>query len=466
MRLSIHILTGVFLWGGIGLLLGQDIPMPSENSFREDVNVDDLGVVDDRFVELYFKALEYKSVDKPTRAIEVLEEALTIDSNQPYIYFEIGKNQAYKEHYDAAESNYKKSLELAPGRIEILENLYHLYFDKRAYAKALDIVNQMVKKDKKYLDNKANVLYKTGDYDGALELLDRLDDQMGKLPYRNGMRQQIYAASAKDVKKDWAKNFERLERNIIEDPKDEQSYLQLIYFYFEKGQKEKAYEIAKKLEQEVPHSKQVHIALYKFYLDEGNSDAAIASIMIVLKEDDIDKEFKFNMVKDLLIYVKKNPRLETKLTELVNRFGDDDENGKIYMILGDYFFEKGKKEEALDYYSAVSDDTPKEFDLLKSKILIQIDFKKFSKVASLSAAGIEKYPAQPVLYLFHGIANNELGKAKIALESLNNGVDYLIDDVKLEMKFYKQMARAYRILGVHEKADDYLKKAQELQSKL
>ncbi len=452
---------------GILLFLMTTIPVfAQEQSYKKDINEDDLGEVTDQFNELFFKALKLKSTGNHDKAVYALNKALKINDKQGYIYFELAKNHDKIEHYDEADKNYKKALELAPHRTEILEFMYRFYYRYDKFENALWVINNLVKKNPKYENAKVDVLYQNKQYEEALILLDDIDAKYGKSKDRSWKRQNIYSASAKDEKQHWKRSVERLKKKIVEDPTDEQSYLQLIIYYYEKGEPNKAYDISKKLEKEVPDSKIVHYALYKQYLEKGDSDSAIESIMIVLKEDEIGKEFKHNMINDLLIYVKKNPRMQTKLTELIERFANDEDNNKIYMILSDFKLKKGSKDENLGYYNSISENISQDFELLKSKILIQMDFNKFNKVALLSEEGIEKYPAQPILYLFNGIANNKIENPKAALKSLNAGIDYIIDNTKMEADFYKEIAKAYKRLGEVSKATTYEKKAAQLQFKL
>jgi len=454
----------VFRWL---FLLGVIIPvLAQEENFQKDVNEDDLGEVTDEFDALFFEALKLKSTKNHDKAIYRLNDALKINSKKGYIYFELAKNHDQVEHYEEADKNYKRALELAPHRKEILEFMYRFYYRYDKFDNALLVINKLVKENPKYENAKVDVLFQSKQYDEALELLDDIEERYGTSSERSWKRQLISAATAKDEKRDWKKNIQRLEKSIISDPKDEQSYLQLIIYYYEKGEAKKAYAVAKRLQKERPDSKIVHYALYRQYLDKGNSDAAIESIMIVLKEDAIGKQFKHNMVYDLLLYVKKNPRMQAKLTELVERFANDEDNDKIYMILSDFKLQSGSKDDDLTYYNSISDNVSKDFELLKSKILIQMDFNKFDKVALLSEEGIEKYPAQPILYLFNGIANNKRENAKEALASLQTGIDYIIDDAKMETDFYNEMAKACRMLGLGSKAGAYDKKVKQLQSKL
>ena len=61
----------------------------------------------------------------------------------------------------------------------------------------------------------------------------------------------------------------------------------------------------------------------------------------------------------------------------------------------------------------------------------------------------------------NGKALNLQKSYKKALESLQNGIDFVIDDATMEASFYKQMAAAYQGLGKTKEAEKFRKKAKK-----
>ena len=74
------------------------------------------------------------------------------------------------------------------------------------------------------------------------------------------------------------------------------------------------------------------------------------------------------------------------------------------------------------------------------------------------------YPAQPILYLIHGVTLNELNQGKKASETLEMGLDFVIDDSKMEQDFYKQLSIAYTLQNNTNKAKSLSDKAKQLES--
>lgn len=100
----------------------------------------------------------------------------------------------------------------------------------------------------------------------------------------------------------------------------------------------------------------------------------------------------------------------------------------------------------------------KKYETLE-KLLLKLENENATKLLKYSQQGLELFPAQPTVYLMKGKALNTLKKYKEALETLQNGIDFVIDDKKLLAKFYKEFGKAYKGLGNKKEADKYFKKA-------
>jgi tetratricopeptide (TPR) repeat protein len=192
-------------------------------------------------------------------------------------------------------------------------------------------------------------------------------------------------------------------------------------------------------------------------LDEGNASEAIKSMKIVFASEEVDKETKYKVLGDFIQFVNENPEYETELAEIVNQFSV--ENGRVYEKLGDYYAAKNRKEDALKAYEKGIIQDPDNYNLLKNTLLFQLEFKKYEAAAKLSAEGLEIFPAQALLYLLNGVANNGLEKSDAAIESLETGLDFILDDPKMERDFYEQLSFAYTTKGDTQKAKMYSEKA-------
>lgn len=418
---------------------------------------DDLGNVSDTYQENFFEALKQRGIENHELALEALKKAEKAAKKDPKleapVFFEIGKNLISVRRYRDGEAYLRRVLDMEGQKLDVMEVLYDLYYEEKDYNSAIALVKELIVFDEDYKEDLANLYSRTRQYDKALEVLDELDESWGESDYRNALRTQIYRTTGNSTGE-----IEKLEERIEGNKKNEKDYLNLIFLYSEQDNPEKAYETAQELLKQYPNSKLVHLALYKFYLDEGKTQEALNSMDIVFETDDIDLTSKYRVLGDFIQFVNKNPQYEDKLENIVSQFSEEN-SGLVYEKLGDYYIEKERKEEALKFYEkGIILDTDN-FSLLKNTLLLQIDFKKFNEAKMLSAKGLEIFPAQPLLYLLNGVANIGLQKPDAAIESLELGVDFVIDNPKMEKDFYIQLRDAYQQKGDTKKAANFDKKA-------
>lgn len=435
--------------------------VPQINYAQVDLNklpTDDLGNFEDEFQELFYEALKQKGIENYDRSVEALLKCIELDKSVPVLYFELGKNYNKLKNFGAAEDALKESVSKSPNNEWFLDELYEFYVQQGEQDKAIKTVKQLVKFHPDYKEDLATLYFKTKKYNDALKLLDELDAEFGVSYARDATRNRIYDATGR--KKDQIKN---LEARVDSNPEKESNYLALIFRYSENNQKEAAFKTAKELLKINPNSQIVHLALYKFHLDDGNAEKAIESMKIVVKSNQIKPEAKQKVLTDFVQFVKKNPQYESDLVEATTSVSDVND-GKTLLELGQYYFKKGEKEKALKYFEDASKLENENFTILKHILLLHIDLEHYEVAEKKSSKALEKYPSQPLCYLVNGVALNQLNKAKKAIDVLESGLDWILDDPKMEIDFYKQLSKAYTFLNNTAKAKAFSDKAKKLES--
>lgn len=99
----------------------------------------------------------------------------------------------------------------------------------------------------------------------------------------------------------------------------------------------------------------------------------------------------------------------------------------------------------------------KSFKIL-TKLLNSLDKENDASLLSYSEEGMSLFPAQPIVYLMNGKALNKNKQFKKAVESLQNGIDFVIDDKSLKNRFYNELIKAYKGLGDSKNVIKYQKK--------
>ncbi len=429
----------------------------SQVDFNKTPN-DDLGNVEDEFQEYFFEALKQKGIENYDRAVDALQKCLNLNSKNPTIYFELGKNYNKLKNFGAAENALKKAISMQPNNEWFLDQLYEVYLQQDDINNAIKTIKQLVKYHSDYKEDLAALYVREKKYKYALELLDELGNDFGISKSRDAMRNDIYniSGNAED-------RIQNLEQRIANNPNNEDNHLKLIYRYSQLGHNKKAYKAAKNLLNLKPNSKFVHLALYKFYLQDHNTEAAINSIKIVLVSSEINADAKAKVFKDFVGFVAKNPEYETTLMDIMVLV-DNNKDAKTYSNLGNYYLNAGDKVKALSNFKAALKENPNDFKLIKDILLLQLDMQNYNTVLEESKRALELYPAQPILYLANGVASNKLKRYKDAIDNLEMGLDFLIENPKMESDFYSELSIAYKAIDNISKSEAFAKKVEALKS--
>jgi len=347
---------------------------------------------------------------------------------------------------------------MQPDNVWFLDELYDVYYQQDDINNAIKTIKQLVKYHPDYKEDLAALYVREEKYKQALELLDELDGDLGISESRDAMRNDIYSITGNADDR-----IENLEQRIANNPNNEDNHLKLIYRYSQTGDRKNAFKAAKNLLKVKPDSKFVHLALYKFYLQDGKIEDAIGSVKIALTSPEINADAKAKVLKDFVGFVAKNPEYESDLID-VTALVDDNKDAQTHSDLGQYYLKAGDKAKALLNFKEALKQDPNDFKLIKDVLLLQLDIKDYKAVISDSEHALELYPAQPILYLVNGVANNNLNEHKKAIDNLEMGLDFLVDNPNMEADFYSQLSIAYKALNNISKSETFAKKAQALKA--
>lgn len=104
----------------------------------------------------------------------------------------------------------------------------------------------------------------------------------------------------------------------------------------------------------------------------------------------------------------------------------------------------------------------KEYTILQEILNKEFSSKLFKMLYNDSKEGLELFPAQPFLYKMNGLALINLKKYNEAITVLTIGIDFVVDDIRLEASFYELLSKSYEGLNNKAEALKYKQKAESL----
>jgi tetratricopeptide (TPR) repeat protein len=430
--------------------------------FSDEVNVDDLGDVSDDFKDSFFNALAAKAIGNHDKAILYLEVCEGLEPESGAVQYEMGKNYLMSDAFAKAEQKINRAIELE-GEIEwLLETLYDVYDKQKEYEKAIAVLEKLAKINVNYEELLPYRYFRVGNEEQALAIINKLDKRLGDNQRRNQLRIQLEARLGANEVRDG--NIVDLEAAITSDPKDEKAYINLIYLYSKKNNTQRVQEIAELLDKNLPNSDKAQLALYKIYLQAGKTSKGIKSMQMVFESSQFDTETKINVLNDF-IQSGATDIEDEEIQNAIDNFADQVEDVKAFDALGGYYLKRKDAVRAISFYEKGLELEDKNYELIKKVALLSIDIKDYKKTLEITQTALDVFPAQALLYLLIGVAHNNLNEPDQAIDQLEMGLSFLLDEPKLENDIYQQLALSYDLKGNTTKATKMRSKIKLLSNK-
>jgi len=421
---------------------------------------EDIAMATDEYQDSFYESLKQKGIENYDKAIVSLEKCIKLKPNDAVAYFELGKNYLSLKEYQNAQNAFEKATQLDPKNKWFWLGIYDVSYETKNYPLAIETIQKIIVFDEEYKDDLISLYMITNQYDKALTAINEMNDKFGKSSDR-----EIYKAQILSQGKYQNAEIDNLIQQIKKDPKEESNYLSLIVLYSKNNENEKSLEVAKQLAKEIPNSELAQVSLFKTYLDANQADKAIKSMNVILASSKIDSKIKHRTLNEFLIFVNKNPQYSTDLEKAISYF-DNDPNVDVAKEIGKFYHSKGQFENAIKYYEKdlkANSETDRETNLLLLDAYSKAN--QFEPMTKRAMTMIEVYPSQPQFYYYAGLGNNQLKQFKNAKTVLEMGLDYVVDDAKLEADFNIQLGEAFNGLGDARKKEEYFLKANELLKK-
>lgn len=368
---------------------------------------EEIAMVSDEFQDAFYESLLQKGIENYDKAIVALEKCLVSQPNNATIHFELGKNYLALKQYENAYQSFLKATQIEPKNRWFWTGIYDLSFQTKNYERAMTAVQQLILFDERNKDDLIPLYMATNQLEKALTLIGEMNVKYGKSQERTQFKNQILLA-AKNETSDWKE-----------------------------------------------------LGDFKNYLDANDGNQAVQTMNSILVNTQIPNAVKHRVVNEFLIFAFNNPLFEGNLEKAISLF-DSDKEVNVAQAIGKFYQNKKQTEKAIHFYELA---LRKEVGIVETNLLLLQAYtsaQQFQKVAQKAEEAIELYPAQAYFYYYFGLANNQLHQFNKAKTFLEAGLDFVIDDLDLEINFNLQLAEAYNGLGDFKKKDSFFAKADQL----
>jgi tetratricopeptide (TPR) repeat protein len=371
--------------------------------------------------------------------------------------YELGKNYLSLKNYVDAESAFKKAIELDNKQRWYWNGLYDVYYQTKDFQKSIPIVEKLIEFDPNMKEDLVSLFMNTNQHGKALQLLKDMESKSKLTSTMEFYKLKIQESNAYSKPQK-----EQLEEAIKKNPKVEQNYIDLIVLYTSFNQEDKAFEVAKLLEKEIPNSDWAHVSLVKFHLNNNDGDNASKSMFKILDNDRMDLKIKHRVFNEFLIFAYKNPAYLKDIDKAIPYF-DIDREINVAKELAKFFWNKNDLEKTVYYFEKGLKKNPEDVDAMELYLEALIQKQDYQLVTRRADDYLELFPTQSDFYFYSGLGYNQLKEFKKAKSILENGLDFVIENKVLEANFYKQLIISCENLNDNAKKELYNNKLKQLQ---
>ncbi len=152
---------------------------------------EDVALAKDDFQDSFYESLKQKGIENYDKAIIELEKCLKIQPENATIYFELGKNYLAEKEYKKAFDSFESATKIDSNNRWFWVGMYDVCYETKDFEKAIPIVIKLIEFKKEYKEELVSLYMNTNQFDKALDLINELNDTVGKLELHDNYKAQI-----------------------------------------------------------------------------------------------------------------------------------------------------------------------------------------------------------------------------------------------------------------------------------
>ena len=411
----------------------------------------------------FFEALKAKSLQNYEDALKHFQKCIKLNDKQAVPFYESALINKSKGNFELADEQIKIATTL-----EENNRWYQL-----AYAEILfsnqDFKNTAVQYKKLLLSEPGNeqLYFQLADtyiYDNdflkAIAVYDDLEENKGIDKMISMQKHKLYMELQK--KKSAIKELLNL---IASFPNDIEALEILSELYLLNDEKEKAFDIFKQLAIIAPANGRIHLTLADYYRDKGDNIKSFEELKLAFKSVKLGVDVKVSILASYFQLLSVNNIMKEQAYTLARLLMDTHSNEvKPNAIYADILYTDNRFTEAKEQYLIVLEKDKTKSQVWSQVLFIQAEQNDFEGMLKTSEQALTYFSTDPLFYYFNGVANKWFKNYDLAINSLNMGVEFVLDNKMLLLEFYSSLADSYHAIKEHKLSDEYYEKSLEIDS--
>lgn len=436
--------------------------------------------------------------DKPKGKSKDLADLSEKEQIKFKFYFHEANKERILGNYQKAAGLFAQSATIAPNESAPYYELAHIYESAKQYDLSLEFAKKAVDLDGDnywYRILYAHALQRNGDLTNAIKQYEYLIETQGGTVdlYFDLGGMQLYGGKYKEA----INTFNKVESlvgiseelsvqkekiyiklgdvdnaaneiiKLIEAFPNELRYQGLLAdLYVANDMDDKAFDIYRKMTEKDPDNPYANLSLHDYYKKKGDDEKAFEALKKAFASQDLDIDTKMKILLSYYSATESSNNLKSEafaLNKILIKTHPED--AKSYTIYADFLYRDKKLASAQEYYIKALEKDSSKFPIWSQLMFIESELQDNEALLRDSKAALELFPNQPIFYFFYGAINLQKKEYNEAIEYLNIGKDYVIDNPALLIQFYANLGDANNGVKNYKASDNAYEEALKIDPK-
>lgn len=404
------------------------------------------------FTKKFIDADKERILGNNQEAFKLYSECLQMDPKNDAVHYELARLFLTQNNLQKAEEQFQVAAKLDPNNTWYLVQLIEVQTALQNFKgadKSFKMLRDLEPYNPEYIYNHASLLLYAGKTKKGLQTFDEFENQNGPSPDIALIKFESLVGAEK-----YSEAASVMEKAIENFPDQARFYSYLADLYKAQGDKKKALEIFARAMKVEPENPYIQLSLAEYYEQNQMFDSASVYLTKAFQNQNLDVDTKISILLSKYGPAEKDATIRQELIQLCSLLVQTHPTeAKSHSVLGDFLYLDGRLVAARQsYYNTIEIDGSK-YAIWNQLLLIDSELNDPEAMLEDSKTAMDLFPAQPAVYLFNGIANNQLENYRDAAKNLKTGTELVVGNYFLTAQLLASLGDAYHELGKHTSSD-------------
>lgn len=406
-----------------------------------------------RFDYFFLEAVRLKNNKQYDAAFGLLQHCLAIAPDASSALYELSQYYIYLKQPQQALALLERAVANAPDNYWYAQGLANLYMQRNETEKATVLLEDMTLRFADKLEPLYNLLdiYNHAEqYDNVIDILNRLENRMGKNEQLSMEKFRIYLQ-----KKDDKAAFREIENLVSEYPMDMRYRVVLGDVYLQHGKADEAYAIYRQVLEDEPDNAMALYSLASYYEETGQTELYEQQLDTLLLNKKVPSDAKLDVMRRFVVRNEQAGRDSTQVITLFDRIMEQEpDDPALPLLYAQYLLSKGMDQKAYPVLGQVLEIDPTNTAARMTLLGEAIRKEDYQEVTRLCEIGVESNPDMLEFYFYLAIAYNQAERTEDALAVSRKALTHVTKESKKEVvsDFYTIIGDACHSLNRNDEA--------------